>query len=163
MRVNDNYLLQNDVNERSIVHKLAIYLEQTFGKAYDIDCEYNRNIGDLKKIKMLEYKWHELNNLVAVINENEMLTGILVEKTVFPDIIVHKRGKPENNLLIIEVKKSTSPISEDYDIEKLKCYTEPNNNLNYTYGVFIRFHTSKAKYQIPDIRCFKEGIEIPWE
>lgn len=162
LRVNDNYLLENDVNERSITHKLATYMEQTFGKTYDIDCEYNRNIDDIKKIIILESKWNELNN-PAVLREDSMFSEILLEKTVFPDIIVHKRGKPSNNLLIIEVKKSTSPVNEAYDIEKLKCYTSPSNNLKYKYGIFIKFHTSKTKYQSPDIRCFKEGIEFPWK
>lgn len=159
LRVNDNYLLINDVNERSITHKLATYMEQTFGKAYDIDCEYNRSIGDLKKISMLKSKWDELNNR-SVITEDEILSEIMVEKTVFPDIIVHKRGRPDENLLIIEVKKSTSSVNEDYDIEKLKCYTDADNDLNYKYGVFIKFYTSMEKYQSPNIRYFKKGKEI---
>lgn len=162
LRVNDNYLLENDLNERSITHKLATYMDQTFGKTYDVDCEYNRNISDLKKIYMLKNKWDELNNRV-MFNEDEMFSEIFVEKNVFPDIIVHKRGRADGNLLVLEVKKSTSSVSEDYDMEKLKCYTEQGSNLNYKYGVFIRFHTSKAEYQFPDIRCFTEGIEIPWE
>ncbi|OPX45118.1 hypothetical protein CLHUN_10050 [Ruminiclostridium hungatei] len=159
LRVNDNYLLINDVNERSIAHKLAVYMEQTFGRDYDIDCEYNRNSGDIKKIKMLVAKWVELYN-PSVIIEDDMLSGILVEKTVFPDIIVHKRGNPDENLLVIEVKKSTSSVNVDFDIEKLKCYTEPGNKLNYKYGAFIKFHTSTEQYQSPDIRYFKRGKEI---
>jgi hypothetical protein len=94
LRLNDNYLLMNDVNERSIAHKLATYMEQTFGKYYDIDCEYNRNIRDLKKISILKSKWHEVNNH-TVIAEDELFSEILIKKTVFPDIIVHKRGKSE--------------------------------------------------------------------
>ena len=134
-------------------------MEQTFGRDYDIDCEYNRNIGDIKKINMLEAKWFELNNR-SVIAEDDMLSEILVEKTVFPDIIVHKRGKPDKNLLIIEVKKSTSSVNVEFDIEKLKCYTDPDNNLNYEYGAFIKFHTSMERYQSPDIRYFNKGKEI---
>jgi len=34
LRVNDNYLLKIDANERSITHKLAIYMEQIFGFNY---------------------------------------------------------------------------------------------------------------------------------
>ncbi|WP_313130925.1 hypothetical protein [Anaerocolumna sp.] len=159
LRFNDNYLLINDVNERSITHKLATYMEQTFGKIYDIDCEYNRDIGDLKKISILKSKWYEVNNN-TVIAEDERFSEILIEKTVFPDIIVHKRGEPDENLLIIEVKKSTSSVTADYDIEKLKCYTDPDNGLNYQYGAFIKFYTSEKKYQSPDIRYFSKGKEI---
>lgn len=158
-RVNDNYLLINDVNERSIAHKLAVYLEQTLGRDYDIDCEYNRNSGDIKKIEMLVSKWNELNNHSSII-EDDMLSEILVEKTVYPDIIVHKRGNPDDNLLVIEVKKSTSSVNADFDIAKLKCYTEPGSRLNYKYGAFIKFYTYTEKYQSPDIRYFKKGKEI---
>ena len=153
LRLNDNYLLINDVNERSISHKLATYMEQTFGKTYDIDCEYNRNIGDIKKISILKSKWDELSNCPT---EDE----IFCEKKVFPDIIVHKRGKADKNLLIIEVKKSTSTVSEDYDIEKLKYYTNPTNDLNYKYGAFIKFYTAQVRYQSPEIRYFYNGKEV---
>ncbi|MGN6712894.1 hypothetical protein [Anaerocolumna jejuensis] len=155
LRLNDNYLLINDVNERSISHKLATYMEQTFGKTFDIDCEYNRNIGDIKKISILKSKWDELNNY-PMITEDE----ILCEKKVFPDIIVHKRGKSDKNLLIIEVKKSTSTVSEDYDIEKLKYYTSSTNDLNYKFGAFIKFYTAKERYKSPEIRYFCDGKEV---
>src|SRR4051794_23576172 len=38
----DLWLLQNDVSERAITHKLAEYLQFRFPKMY-VDCEYNRN------------------------------------------------------------------------------------------------------------------------
>ena len=159
LRVNDNYLLEVDANERSITHKLAMYMEQTFGKCYDVDCEYNRNIGDVKKIHMIQSKLDEISNNKAI-NEDEIFKEELIEKSVFPDIIVHKRGNLKKNLLIVEVKKSTGPIGEDYDIEKLKFYTEHNNYLKYKYGVFIKFYTSTSRYEPPKIRWFTNGIEI---
>ena len=63
----------------------------------------------------------------------------IVYRNVFPDIIVHKRGLNSDNLLIIEIKKSSSNISCDYDIEKLKRYTSPEyeNTLNYAFGVLV--------------------------
>jgi len=41
----DKFLLAADVNERSITHQLALYLEDEFAD-YDIDCEYNRMFKD---------------------------------------------------------------------------------------------------------------------
>ena len=38
----DASLLQYDVSERAITHKLAEYLQYRFGD-YHVDCEYNRN------------------------------------------------------------------------------------------------------------------------
>ena len=159
LRMNDNYLLINNVNERSITHKLATYMEQTFGKTHDVDFEYNRNVGDLKMIHMLKSRRDNINNH-TIPNEESEFSEIFLERTVLPDIIVHKRGNPNKILLVVEVKKSSSAISEDYDIEKLKCYTSPESDLNYQYGAFIKFYTSKKKYQSPEIRYFREGKEI---
>ena len=81
---------------------------------------------------------------------------------MFPDIIIHKRGSNSNNLLAIEVKKSTSNISIDYDFMKLESYTESSdiNSLKYKYGVFIRLHTGISKYRVPDITWFENGSII---
>jgi hypothetical protein len=83
----ESNLLCIDVNERSITHKIAEYLQYNF-KEWNVDCEYNR-LGD--KVKTLP----------KPIKTNSNDTDA---KTIFPDIIVHKRGKNEN-LLVIEVKK----------------------------------------------------------
>src|SRR5271165_7265202 len=48
----DAYLLQVDANERSITHRLALYLTPHFPD-WDIDCEYNR-CGDLPK-RLMRY------------------------------------------------------------------------------------------------------------
>jgi hypothetical protein len=48
----DQYLLIHDLNERTIAHKLAVYLQEEFNK-YDVDCEYNRNADEISKMKMI--------------------------------------------------------------------------------------------------------------
>lgn len=37
----ENYLLENNLSERCIAHKLAEYLKEEFG-GVDVDCEYNK-------------------------------------------------------------------------------------------------------------------------
>ncbi len=49
LTVNDNYLLNRDVNERSITHKLAEHYT-TFFQSWDVDCEYNKNLKGPKRI-----------------------------------------------------------------------------------------------------------------
>ena len=85
----DHHLLDADASERSLSHRLAVHMIDRFPN-YEIDCEYNRDGFDLKKLTLGERNVHD-NELEAV--------------TVFPDIIVHKRGCQNNNLLVIEVKK----------------------------------------------------------
>lgn len=38
----DAYLFEADANERSISHRLALYLEEEF-PGWNVDCEYNRD------------------------------------------------------------------------------------------------------------------------
>ena len=106
----DSHLLEKDVNELSISHRLALYLQQLFD-SWDVDCEYNRNLDDKKRLD---------------------------EDIVRPDIIVHHRGKG-NNLMVIEMKKMTSTDEADAsDSGKLRKYKE---QLGYQYVVFLKIGT----------------------
>lgn len=125
----DLTLLRDNVNERSITHKLAGHLEKHFN-GYCVDCEYNRNQGEVKKI-------HPFPETVGTDDTNAT--------TVFPDIIVHQRGKPEGigNLLVIEVKKSAcSEREKQRDRIKLEAYKR-DPRLKYAYAVFLEFRTGE--------------------
>lgn len=116
---NDQYLLDHDLNERSIAFRLALYIQQEFA-GWNVDYEYNRMSGDF--IKKLEDIAGTFNNI----------TG-----NVFPDIIIHIRGS-DNNLLVIEVKKNPSTPTEDkYDTKKLNVFKK---ELGYQFIAFIKFY-----------------------
>lgn len=159
---NDYWLIENDLSEQSICHKLAIYIQNEFNDFHlDIDCEYNGDItrdnerksisilkSDLKAFKLLKEK--EENDL-----EKEY-----TNRAVFPDIIIHKRGSIKYNLCIIEVKKSSSKIPFTYDDLKLKSYTSPDydNNLKYQIGIFIKIIVGTTpSYKL---QYYKQGQEI---
>jgi hypothetical protein len=124
----DRHLLISDVNERSITHKLAIYLSNQFPE-WDVDCEYNRNGEDTKLLED-DDRFKELFEIV----EGNMRPDDSNARTVYPDIIVHRRGTDEN-LIVIELKKSTNPKSKDDDIEKLRRL---RHQLGYQNAIFIR-------------------------
>jgi hypothetical protein len=135
----DVFLIRHDVSERSITHKLAIYIAEQFPD-YDVDCEYNSNVQNdsgKKYIYLIREKAIELDLLKERDGDDEFVSRI-----VYPDIIVHKRGLNDSNLLIVEVKKSSSRLSSEYDHEKLARYTSADyeNELNYQFGVFIEIH-----------------------
>ena len=90
----DHHLLKKDANERSITHRLGIYLQEMFPE-WDVDCEYNLDGHKPKR----------------------------TNGRVFPDIIVHRRGT-KCNLLVIEAKKTTSSESDIYDLNKLCEFKE---------------------------------------
>ncbi len=102
-------LLDVDTNERSLTHRIAVYLEGKF-EWYSIDCEYSKNGDDTKVLS--SYRWNK--------------TG-----EVLPDIIVHQR-KSENNLLVIEWKKN----NEWDDRDKLQAY---KTDLWYKYAILCKF------------------------
>jgi hypothetical protein len=52
---------------------------------------------------------------------------------IIPDIIVHKRNT-DQNLLVIEMKKTTSQEEDRYDLHKLEAFKE---QLGYKYSVFF--------------------------
>ena len=117
----DVYLLDVNVNERSVCHKFAEYLQIEFGPSWNVDCEFNRNGLDIKKMEFL-------SNLIGTSSANDTEA-----KTIYPDIIVHKRGDEKMNLLVIEAKKKNG--DEKNDVEKLKMFTQ-DEEFKYEWGLF---------------------------
>ena len=129
--IKDECLLDNDVHEITISHKLAEYLQYQFSDM-NVDCEYNRQIPP--------------DNGDPIKRRSD--TG----NPVRPDIIVHKRGSNENNCLVIEIKAERDQTSKD--TKKLKDYTNPKT-LGYKFGLFLGIDR-KNKY-IPQVLCFHNG------
>jgi len=108
----DYELIDKNANERSITHKLAEHLQKEF-PYWHVDCEYNRYGNETKKL--------------------------LNSERVFPDIIIHHRGKDEN-LVVIEAKKQfdRSSISTKKDEKKLKKFSEdPHYKYQYAFLLII--------------------------
>jgi hypothetical protein len=153
LKAKDYLLLKNDISERAISHKLAVYLNDKF-PGLDVDCEYNghaKSDNNKKYIMILRQRIKELGKLRDSDKDDELL-----KRSVYPDIIVHKRAK-ERNLLIIEIKKINNADAA-FDREKVCRYTSPEdeNHLNYELGALIIFTTGKE--EIPHtIEWYKDG------
>lgn len=185
--INDGYLLVNDVHERSITHRLGMYYQALFPH-WDVDCEYNKNLGNPKRISIdprlflsrmaqiiessgvfensnffaseirnehiaiddlinLRHQLEDPNRLIYN-KEFDVLYFVLtlrdggkLTKQIYPDIIVHKRGKKDNHI-VIEAKNSsnTDPISRAYDIIKLATLVT-DKEFGYKRGYFIDIPT----------------------
>jgi len=125
---NDEHLIINDVNERSITHHLAVYISGEFA-GWDVDCEYNRNGEDIK----LLVDDHKFANYLEQFQDHVEADDANA-RTLYPDIIVHRRGT-HDNLVVIELKKSTNPRKKDADIAKLQAL---KHQLGYEFALFIR-------------------------
>ena len=125
----DTDLFEADANERSISHRLAIYLEEEF-PGWDVDCEYNRDGHEPKTLEL---------NPEPIQSDDEQGT------TVYPGIIVHQRRKTKNHL-VIEIKKCNG-ASLDKDLRKLRALRK---ELGYAFALFLRFRTGEPEVEIDD-------------
>ncbi len=122
--INDKYLIDKRVSERSIVFRYAHYLQSELEKTnkyrgYNLDCEYNRDGSDLKHIYESDHG-------------------------VFPDLIIHKRGSNKNNLLIIEFKTYwNNDITNDE--RKIREFININGRFKYKYGFSVVFNRDYPK------------------
>lgn len=135
----DTFLIVKNINERTITHKLAEYLQREFAE-HHVDCEYNRKKSDTIDE---DYIKKTLNLTIADIKTNDNKA-----KTVFPDIVIHKRGTNKNNLLVIEVKKASNKNKENtnFDIAKIKGYRQ---QLEYKFGLFLVIgYKKEIKYEM---------------
>ena len=133
LSVLDNHLLANDVNERSITHRLAVYLQQHFD-GWDVDIEYDG----------FEQEPHHLGDLERQLTE--LGTAALVRdtdcRTVYPDIVVHHRATGDH-LLVLEVKKSTSRVPDALDRAKLEGYKcDPKQG--YRHACLVRLRVGEG-------------------
>ncbi|MEX0287953.1 MAG: hypothetical protein AB3N14_02490 [Flavobacteriaceae bacterium] len=124
-----------DINERTVTHRLAIYLESYFKEfGYIADVEYNRIRGD--------YDSDAVGNLMGkCLNWQDNEQG---SSYVYPDIIVHKRDT-DDNLLLIEVKMAWKSSKKNDDLLKINKYLK---EIRYRYGVYIELSENRDKSQV---------------
>jgi hypothetical protein len=118
----DEHLLRVDANERSLTHRFGMYLQEAL-RDWHVDCEYNRNGVDPKRIVV-----HDLQSDVADTDG----------QTVFPDVIAHIRDT-SMNYLVMEFKKSSSRVADGVDFQKLDAYKH-DPRLRYVFAIFIELH-----------------------
>jgi hypothetical protein len=116
---NDSALLDLDVTERSLSHRLAHYmaLSKAIRAPLTVDCEYNRHFGDPKRLKL---------------PPRDALDREIRATTVFPDILVHERNTDANNLIVLELKKPGENIA--YDELKLRAFRD---ELGYAHTAHV--------------------------
>jgi hypothetical protein len=115
----ETFLLEKDASERALAHRLAVHLESRFF-GWDVDCEYNR-LGERRLL---------LPKATIVSTDDD------VGKSIYPDIVVHRRTVPEN-LLAIEIRKGGNYQPLDHDRHKLRALTDPHLWFAYRIGLLL--------------------------
>ncbi|KFF18829.1 hypothetical protein [Flavobacterium hydatis] len=121
----DARILNRELHETTINHRLAFYLENNLmGTEYDfykVDIEYNRFYGNPKMLQTVD--------------------GI---QAVRPDILIHARINDQvaqQHLLIVEAKKGRIT---DHDTNKVKGFIS-DRNYYYLFGLTISYCSSHTQ------------------
>src|SRR6202790_39605 len=113
------FLFEKDLGERTLTHRLAVHLEKQFS-GWEVDCDYNR-LGE---------------RTLRLPHGTIVSTDDALGKSVYPDIVVHRRTIPEN-LLAIEVRKAANHQPPEHDRHKLRAMTDPHLWHAYRAGVLL--------------------------
>ncbi len=115
----ETHILEKDLGERTLTHRLAVHLERQF-EGWEIDCDYSR-LGE-RTLRLPKG---------SIVSTDDHLG-----KSVYPDIVVHQRAIP-NNLLAIEVRKESNHQPPEHDQHKLRGLTDPHLWFAYRIGVYL--------------------------
>jgi len=113
------FLLDKDAGERALAHRLAVHIERQFS-GWDVDCEFDR-LGE-RTLRLPRG---------SIVSTDEHMA-----KSVFPDIVVHRREIP-NNLLAIELRKAANHQPIEHDRQKLVALTDPHLWFAYWIGLLL--------------------------
>ncbi len=131
------------INPKEILQKMANKLED---KGYLLDIKHaadfdadsiKKQMHDLEKQLRDPDRLEYLEELGIALFTLTLVNGEKIKKTIFPDIIIHRRGT-QNNHIVIEAKKSinTDIKARAYDLIKLITLVS-SPNFNYKRGYFI--------------------------
>lgn len=120
----DFYMIEDShkLHEQAITHRIAHYFENIMAiyspsaySEYQFDVEYNKNLQNPKEIFTLCWKCQRTRCPCKKYQESQDSR---------PDFLIHKRGKNDSNLLLVEFKKSkTGQDNIAYDKNKLRYFT----------------------------------------
>jgi len=127
----ESHLLDKDLGERVLTHRLAVHLERQF-TGWDVDCDYNR-LGE-RRLRLPK------GSIVSTDDDGG--------KSVFPDIVVHHRSVPEN-LLAIELRKAANHQPVEHDRHKLRAMTDPH--LWHAFRAGLLLTLAKRNVAAPEV------------
>ena len=108
----------NHVCERACLFRFAHYLQNILDEKevlrnLVVDCEYNRNGYDLKRLSAFA-------------------------NGTYPDLIIHHRGDNKGNFLVMEIKSWwNKDINQDK--KKIKAFMDKNEGYNDRFGIVLLF------------------------
>lgn len=133
----DKILITRGGMEQACVARVFYYLQKEIErselKTYNLDCEYNKDGEGSKWV-------------------NDVHTGEQFKAR--PDMLLHKRGNNDNNIVIVEFKGWWNK-SEYNDVRKLEAFTDQNGRYRYRLGIYVKLNKENW-----ELRCFENKREV---
>jgi hypothetical protein len=170
--VSDDGERYGSVGERAIAHRLATHLERVLQESgypnetvkAATDCEYNRHRGGVKQLHVKEDLKVRVEQAKRTLRDDPNREGWYVF-SVFPDIIVHERRIDDNNMIVIELKRASNSIDDDYDRLKLELFTRQDYEAGYGYrlgaSVIAMDEGTPEKRELFVSGWFIDGEKVP--
>ncbi len=137
---NDYYLIARGGMENACQARVMYYTQDmlyndprfVMWQHYNVDCEYNKNMHGVKELPC-------------------------AERYAQPDLLLHIRNTNDHNLLVTEFKLEGNDSA--YDMEKLKCLTNSQQEYRYLLGVAVKLSKRGATYTFIANGEIKETVE----
>ncbi|SMB88887.1 hypothetical protein [Deinococcus hopiensis] len=166
----DRLLIKRGLNEASVAHRLAVYLERQFPGLH-VDCQYNRNSRveestyDFPYMSRTRQRDLRRNLMRQGLSEPEADAATGAVAHAYPGIIVHLRERSDFNLLVVEVqvKGTRQGWSGEHDAkDKLRRYTLQGSEGQFRYGLglYVELSVNEAGEEVTVVEEFRNGERL---
>lgn len=134
-------LLEKTGMERSVQFVFAYYIKKLINiNRIDVDCEYNKNLEDIKRIGIQCHDCFYEDDCYYRRNMNSSKKN----KKIVPDILIHRRQSTMDDFIVIEIKHHKNLYSLGHpafknDFQKLSYMTCIHSEYKYQLGLEIIF------------------------
>lgn len=166
----DRLLIERGLNEATVAHRLAVYLERQFSD-FHVDCQYNRNSRvqestyDFPYMSRTRQRDLRRNLMRQGLSEPEAEAATQVVAHAYPGIIVHLRERSDLNLLVVEVQiRGTRPgWSGEHDAkDKLRRYTlqGAEGQFRYSLGLYVELGVNEQGEEVSVVEVYRDGETV---
>lgn len=142
----DISLWEEDASEQSRVARVAHYLEIQVPCSLDVDIEYNR------QVRGQDHGSHQPNP--KNVKQHRNASGEL--KNGRPDLLLHQRGRNQQNLLVAEFKNTKENLDEwNADLTKVEYWFD---TFDYSLGCVVAFGPDRHTFQ-PTVAWFERKTD----
>ncbi|MEF2280248.1 hypothetical protein V3W47_18290 [Deinococcus sp. YIM 134068] len=166
----DRLLIERRLNQKTVAHRLAVYLERQF-PGFHTDCEYSRNSRvqeatyDFPYMSRPRQKTLRRSLLGQGMSEQDADAATHAATATYPDIIVHYRDHNDLNLLVVETRLLGDARGWGGELDardKLRRYSlrTDQGQFRYVVGLYVELGVTESGEDHCLVHQFRNGEDI---